>query len=59
MMNLVSTRDAGATATLSEALRQGLAPDGGLYLPSTWPLLRIDASAQLVQVAERMMTPFA
>jgi threonine synthase len=38
-MRFRSTRNAELTAGFGEALAQGLAPDGGLYVPSEWPLL--------------------
>src|SRR5690606_34229024 len=38
-----STRDASAAVSFSDALLQGLAPDGGLYLPS--PIPRLDETA--------------
>jgi threonine synthase len=60
-MRFVSTRDAGLTATLSEAIRQGLAPDGGLYVPERFPAFRptdFDGAATLAEVAERLLAPF-
>jgi len=36
-MRFRSTRDARLTAAFGEALTQGLAPDGGLYVPIEWP----------------------
>ena len=36
-MRFTSTRDAKLTAAFGEALTQGLAPDGGLYVPVEWP----------------------
>jgi len=36
-MQFCSTRDAGLRADFSTALRQGLAADGGLYVPLEWP----------------------
>jgi threonine synthase len=36
-MRFRSTRNAELTAGFGEALAQGLAPDGGLYVPSEWP----------------------
>ena len=36
-MRYISTRDAGHTATASEAISRGLAPDGGLYIPEHFP----------------------
>jgi threonine synthase len=46
----------------STALSQGLAPDGGLYLPESWP--RLDAAAfpdadDLPAVARHLIAPFA
>ncbi len=38
-MRFVSTRDPALSAGLVEAIEQGLAPDGGLYVPSEWPAL--------------------
>jgi threonine synthase len=36
-MRFLSTRRAAPPVDFAEALRQGLAPDGGLYLPQQWP----------------------
>jgi threonine synthase len=38
-MEFVSTRGPAPTSTLREALFRGLAPDGGLYVPRTLPVL--------------------
>ncbi len=38
-MEFVSTRDARVRTTFSCAVQHGLAPDGGLYLPVSWPTL--------------------
>lgn len=37
MMQYVSTRGGAAPVSFSDALTQGLAPDGGLYVPARWP----------------------
>jgi threonine synthase len=39
-MMYLSTRGAAAPADFEEVLLAGLAPDGGLYLPSSWPQLQ-------------------
>ncbi|MGH8218176.1 MAG: threonine synthase [Steroidobacteraceae bacterium] len=39
----VSTRDPTCAAGFAEALEQGLAPDGGLYVPAAWPSLSPEA----------------
>ncbi len=60
-MRFVSTRDASATATLSEALQRGLAPDGGLYVPERFPRLtpaQFDGAETLPGVAQRLLAPF-
>ncbi len=60
-MRYVSTRDAGHSATLDEAILRGLAPDGGLYVPESFPvvdLAALDAARGLPQVAERLLAPF-
>jgi threonine synthase len=36
-MNFLSTRGHTAKASFSDVLLAGLAPDGGLYLPESWP----------------------
>ena len=65
-MDFFSTRQSsaspGAAVTLSAALRQGLAADGGLYLPASWP--RFDAPSgaapiTLADIADRLIGPFA
>jgi threonine synthase len=41
-MNFISTRGGCKAVTFSEAVAQGLAPDGGLYLPSELPRITPD-----------------
>jgi len=36
-LRFVSTRDRARATGFAEALEQGLAPDGGLYVPESWP----------------------
>ncbi len=38
-MRFASTRAAGNGVGFSAALREGLAPDGGLYVPTRWPAM--------------------
>jgi len=60
-MNYASTRDAGLSSTLSVALRHGLAPDGGLYVPRSLPQVparTLDEWASLPAVAEALLAPF-
>jgi threonine synthase len=60
-MNYASTRDAGLSSTLSVALRHGLAPDGGLYVPRALPRApthALGARASLPALAEALLAPF-
>ena len=38
-MQFISTRGSAPPSSFSDVLLAGLAPDGGLYLPQTWPQL--------------------
>jgi len=61
-MSFASTRGAAPPLSLPEALVQGLAPDGGLYVPTVWPTLKpsdFDGATDLPAVAERLLAPFA
>src|SRR5579871_3524278 len=56
-----STRDPQGEVRFSQALLQGLAPDGGLYVPTCWPQLPLRSFAEdepLARVAERLIAPF-
>ncbi len=60
-LRFVSSRGAAAPVSLSEALAQGLAPDGGLYVPTRLP--SVDASAfardsALPDIARRALAGF-
>ena len=60
-MRFLSTRDAALTASLSEALKRGLAPDGGLYVPERFPVAAAGDFAgddSLAEVATRFLAPF-
>lgn len=58
-MNFISTRNASPVATLSQAIAAGLAPDGGLYVPATLPLLRsLEVGADLAETATQLIAPF-
>jgi threonine synthase len=60
-MRFKSTRDEALTAGFGEALTQGLAPDGGLYVPTEWP--RTQAAAftardSLAGTGAKLLAPF-
>jgi threonine synthase len=65
-MKFVSTRGQlssrnGPAVTFGTALAQGLAPDGGLYMPEAWPTIPLsafDGASTLPEVAEIMLRPF-
>ncbi|MBD8527050.1 threonine synthase [Pseudomarimonas arenosa] len=59
-MQFVSTRHQSPAVSLSEALTQGLAPDGGLYLPAEWPAASLawNEPMSVPQAAERLLQPF-
>lgn len=56
-----STRDPQARVPFSQALLQGLAPDGGLYVPTCWPKLsprEFTGATPLADFARKLLTPF-
>jgi threonine synthase len=56
-----SSRAQAAPCTFSQAVLQGLAPDGGLYVPVEYPratLQEFAADRGLAAVAARLLTPF-
>ena len=60
-MKYVSTRGNSPAVSFGEAVAQGLAPDGGLYVPEKWPRLEIadfDGANTLPEVAEVFLRPF-
>ena len=58
-MHFVSTRARAPTATLSQAIRNGAAPDGGLYLPDRVPHVpHVNPDLELPAFAAEMLRPF-
>jgi threonine synthase len=60
-MRFVSTRGKAPLASLSEALRNGAAPDGGLYMPEQLPAAKLDEldpKASLSEFAAVLLRPF-
>ena len=62
-MRYVSTRGAAPVLDFQQATLTGLASDGGLYLPESWPTLTPDQIAAMrgmsyVDTAVTVMTPF-
>lgn len=62
-MTFVSTRGEAPSVSFTQALLAGLAPDGGLYVPQTMPVLSRETIANFAgqtyaQVAEAVISPF-
>ena len=60
-MKFVSTRNPALRVTIREALKNGLAPDGGLYVPEVYPHIEIDAFRNAkthADVAYMLLSPF-
>ena len=63
-MRYISTRGGAPSVDFTEALLAGLAPDGGLYMPDTWPQLAPDeiaafAGQPYAKVAAAILERFA
>ena len=60
-MRFHSTRSGSQSVTLSEAIRQSIAPDGGLYVPESFPGLNGEDFAGLNswnEIGKRVLEPF-
>ena len=57
-MRYVSTRGHPGRPGFEQVLIDGLAPDGGLYLPETWPLVAPPASADYPELVAATIHPF-
>jgi threonine synthase len=57
-MEYVSTRGAAPVLGFDDVLLEGLAIDGGLYVPATWPHLARLPSGPYWEVAEQVIAPF-
>jgi threonine synthase len=60
-MRFVSTRGGGEPLGFSAGIQQGLAPDGGLYVPTHWPKFSpqdFPAELPYAQFAARVIEPF-
>ncbi len=56
-----SSRGGAPTVSFGAAVLQGLAPDGGLYVPLSWPHLAppdFDGLSELPAIAGRLLAPF-
>jgi threonine synthase len=60
-MKFVSTLGGGVAAALSRAIEEGIAPDGGLYVPEHLPALTADRFPRpdaLAPIATQLLQPF-
>ncbi|HEX4737682.1 MAG TPA: threonine synthase [Allosphingosinicella sp.] len=60
-MQFVSTRGSAPAVSLSDAIRAGAAPDGGLYMPEAVPAVdwaALDPALPLADFAARLLVPF-
>ncbi len=59
-MKYISTRGFNEPKTFTDVLMEGLAPDGGLYVPESFPTLDFKAlnGASYIDVAEAVIAPF-
>ncbi len=60
-MKYISTRNPNHRVALSQALRDGLAPDGGLYVPEELPVLegqRFVGRSHIRYIAAELLAPF-
>jgi threonine synthase len=63
MTHYISTRGGVPPQCFTDVLLQGLAPDGGLYIPETWPQLSTDDLQSMVglpyaDVAQKVISSF-
>ncbi len=61
VLKMVSTRGIAPAVNISSAIAAGPAPDGGLYMPESFPTFATDdfaADTTLVDVAYRLLQPF-
>jgi threonine synthase len=60
MIKYISTRGGGSPQSFEQVLLAGLAPDGGLYVPETWPKLDFKKlkGKSYVEIAEEVIYPF-
>ena len=57
-MRYVSTRGAAPVLEFNDVLLEGLASDGGLYVPEAWPKFSDSGNGDYLETAIEVMTPF-
>jgi threonine synthase len=62
MLHYVSTRNPDLKVSLGEAIANGIAPDGGLYIPEHFPHFtcrQFDGDVELPEIGAKLLAPFA
>src|SRR5687767_4954610 len=62
MTHYVSTRSSDRPVLLGEAIARGIAPDGGLYVPESFPRFgtrHFDEVTELADIGAKLLGPFA
>src|SRR6185369_8142938 len=60
-MKFRSTRSTSPLLTLSEAIQTSIAPDGGLYVPDSFPIFKVsdfDGLSSWPEIGTRLLLPF-
>jgi len=58
-VRLISTRGEAPPVDVATAMLTGLAPDGGLYVPESWPVVAMPSgSGDFASVAAQVLSPF-
>ena len=57
-MDYISERSGGSPVSFVDAVLTGLAPDGGLYVPTELPCHRVEYAADYPQFVARLLAPF-
>jgi threonine synthase len=58
-MRYISTRGHPDPTRFESVLLEGLAPDGGLYVPESWPRLNLSGARVYPEFVARVLAPFA
>ncbi|MBR2155652.1 MAG: threonine synthase, partial [Clostridia bacterium] len=67
-MKYTCTRDSGVSVTASKAILTGISPDGGLFLPQSFPafspedisaMAKLDYAGRAAMVMGRFLTDFS
>jgi threonine synthase len=57
-VKFISTRGQAPAVSVSQAMEAGLAPDGGLYVPESFPVFDFDRFQSYPELAYRVLAPF-